>query len=93
MLVAYTLQDPSGQPVRLDSTSCLPDRVLLLDTFFDLLAWTGATVAAWRDAGYHERPEYANVKALLHGPDVDEEEVLSTRFPAPRYQKADQGTS
>ena len=34
------------------------DRVLLLDTYFMVVVFYGATVAEWRRAKYHEQPEH-----------------------------------
>ena len=47
-LIAYTIQNPGGDPVFLDSQEATPDRILLMDSFFNLLVWSGSTVAAWR---------------------------------------------
>ncbi|CAL6032558.1 Sec23 [Hexamita inflata] len=92
-LLSFTVQNTEGEPVFLDSQECTPDRILLMDSFFNLLVWSGSTVAAWRQAGYHLKPEYANVKALLDSPKPDCEDILRGRFPSPRYDYADQGTS
>ena len=77
----------------LDSAELLPERVLVLDSFFNVLVWTGQSVAAWRDAEYHLRPEYANIAHLLKAHEGDTSEMLRCRFPAPRYDLADQGSS
>jgi protein transport protein SEC23 len=55
----------------LSVTSIQPNRILLLDTFFHVVIFHGETVAAWRKAGYHEKPEYANLKELLAAPQDD----------------------
>lgn len=64
-----------------------------MDSFFNLLVWSGSTVAAWRQAGYQNKPEYANIKALLEAPQPECEQILKVRFPSPRFDYADQGTS
>ena len=64
-----------------------------MDSFFNLLVWSGSTVAAWRNAGYHLMPEYANVKQLIDAPTGEIEEILKGRYPSPRFDFADQGTS
>jgi protein transport protein SEC23 len=66
-LEAYAFNQ-SGIPVLLSATSLAPDRILVLDTFFCLVVWTGDNVADWRKGGYHLKPEYAHVKALIEAP-------------------------
>jgi len=44
------------------------DTILLLDTYFKVIIWEGTTIKAWRDAGYHENPEYENVKLMMEAP-------------------------
>jgi protein transport protein SEC23 len=91
-LTSYTFdQDPA--PVLLDSVSAKPDCILLLDTFFHILIWQGETIAQWRKAGYHEQEGYENFKLLLEAPKVDAQELLSDRFPIPRYIVCDQYSS
>ena len=51
-----TLDEP--EPVLLDSLSLGSSKILLLDTFFQILIYHGAQVAEWRKAGYHEQAEY-----------------------------------
>ena len=43
------------------------------------------TIALWRKEGYQTRPEYENFKQLLEAPVSDAQEILSVRFPMPRY--------
>ena len=42
------------------------------------------TIHQWRQAGYHDLPEYENFKQLLAAPVADTTEILQTRFPVPR---------
>ena len=49
-LISYSLSEPP-HPVLLDATSVRPDVMLLLDTFFTLVVFHGATIATWRDVG------------------------------------------
>merc|ERR1712061_756981 len=72
-----------GQPVLLDSASLKPDVILLLDAFFHVVIWRGEKVQAWYDAGYQEKEEYANFKALLQTPVEDAKQILHDRFPVP----------
>ena len=58
-------------PVLLDVTSIGPDRILLLDTFFQVIVFHGETISAWRKQGYHEDPEHQNFRELLNAPKED----------------------
>ena len=108
ILYSYSFQGPP-EPVLLDTSSIQPDRILLMDTFFQILIFHGETIAQWRAAGYHNQPEYANFKQLLEAPVADAQEVLLSRyscqrlffsiifslirFPVPRYIDTEQGGS
>uniref|UniRef100_A0A8D3E1H8 Protein transport protein SEC23 n=1 Tax=Scophthalmus maximus TaxID=52904 RepID=A0A8D3E1H8_SCOMX len=92
VLYAYSFSGPP-EPVLLDSSSILPDRILLMDTFFQILIYHGETVAQWRKAGYQEMSEYENFKHLLQAPVDDAQELLHTRFPMPRYIDTEHGGS
>lgn len=91
-LMSYSFDGPPV-PVLLDSVSIKPNVILLLDTFFHILIWHGEQMAAWRKAGYHEKPEYENFKLLLQAPKQDATELLADRFPIPRFIDCDQGGS
>lgn len=92
ILYAYTFNGPP-EPVLLDTSSIQPDRILLMDTFFQILIFHGETIAQWRAAGYHDLPEYQNFKQLLEAPVTDAAEILQSRFPVPRYISTEQGGS
>lgn len=83
----------SLQPVLLDSSSILPDRILLMDTFYHILIYHGETIAQWVKAGYQDLPEYENFKQLLQAPIGDATEILQSRFPMPRYIVTEAGGS
>lgn len=91
-LMSYAIDAPP-QPVLLDSISIKPDVILLLDTFFHILIFHGATVAEWRKAGYQDQEGYENFKELLQAPVTDSQELLADRTPIPRYIVCDQGGS
>ena len=91
-LMSYTF-DVAPQPVLLDSVSIKPDVILLLDTFFHILIFHGETVAQWRKAGYQDQEGYENFKELLESPIGDAQDLLTDRFPIPRYIVCDQGGS
>jgi len=92
ILYAYTFNGPP-EPVLLDTSSIQADRILLMDTFFQILIFHGETIHQWKTAGYHELPEYANFTQLLEAPVTDAAEILQTRFPVPRYITTEQGGS
>ena len=75
-LISYSFNSPP-QPVLLDATSVKPDVMLLMDTFFTLVVFHGATIAAWRAAGYQNQPEYANFKQLLEQPLDDAQNIIA----------------
>ncbi|POW19805.1 hypothetical protein PSHT_04243 [Puccinia striiformis] len=91
-LMSYGL-DSEPSPVLLDSVSIQDNTILLLDTFFHILIFHGATIAQWRKAGYHEQEDYANLKELLQRPKDDAADLLADRFPVPRYIVCDQNGS
>lgn len=92
ILYAYSFSGPP-EPVLLDTSSIQPDRILLMDTFFQIVIFHGETIAQWRKAGYHNSPEHENFRQLLQAPVDDGQEILQTRFPMPRYIDCDQGGS
>ena len=63
-LFAYSFNGPP-EPVLLDSSSIQPDRILLMDTFFQVLIYHGETIHQWKVAKYHEQEEYATFAQLL----------------------------
>lgn len=92
ILYSYSFNGPP-EPVLLDTSSIQPDKILLMDTFFQILIFHGETIAQWRAMKYHEMKEYENFKQLLQAPVDDASEILSTRFPMPRYIDTEQGGS
>lgn len=55
----------------LDCESMQDNVILLLDTFFYVSIWKGQTITDWEKAGYHEQPDYANLKTMLEVPIED----------------------
>uniref|UniRef100_A0A4W4EL39 Protein transport protein SEC23 n=1 Tax=Electrophorus electricus TaxID=8005 RepID=A0A4W4EL39_ELEEL len=92
ILYSYSFYGPP-EPVLLDSSSILPDRILLMDTFFQLVIYHGETISQWRKARYQDMAEYENFKQLLQAPLDDAQEILQTRFPMPRYIDTEHGGS
>lgn len=91
-LMSYSLSG-APEPVLLDVTSIKPDRILLLDTFFYIIVFSGETISSWRKAGYHEDGKHNNLKLLLQAPKDDAAAVLDERFPYARYIECDQNGS
>jgi protein transport protein SEC23 len=92
ILYSYSFNGPP-EPVLLDTSSIQPDRILLMDTFFQILIFHGETIAQWRNLKYQDMPEYENFKQLLQAPVDDAQEILQTRFPMPRYIDTEAGGS
>ncbi|KAM9289955.1 LOW QUALITY PROTEIN: protein transport protein Sec23A [Cariama cristata] len=90
ILYAYSFNGPP-EPVLLDSSSILPDH-LLMDTFFQILIYHGETIAQWRKSGYQDMPEYENFHHLLQAP-IDDAQEIHSRFPMPRYIDTEHGGS
>ena len=84
-LMSYAIDAPP-QPVLLDSVSIKPDVILLLDTFFHILIFHGATVAEWRKAGYQDQEGYENFKELLQAPVTDSQVRVLDAFSCNHYQ-------
>lgn len=82
-LYSYQLAK-APRPVPLDSSAIQPENILLLDTFFEVLVHYGATVAAWKRAGYAEQPEYAHFKEFMDMPLADADVIIGGRYPTPR---------
>ncbi|KAK9814088.1 hypothetical protein WJX72_000474 [[Myrmecia] bisecta] len=81
------------EPVLLDVLSILPDRVLVLDSYFYVVVFHGTTIAQWRKAEYHLQPEHAAFAELLQLPMADAEALIQKRFPVPRLVDCDQNGS
>jgi len=81
----YKLDSDNSMPVLLDIDSMQDDVVLLLDTFFYICIWKGQKITDWEKAGYHEQPDYANLKSLLEVPIEDAQYIMAERFPMPRF--------
>lgn len=91
-LYRYSFDGPPDT-VHLDSTSILPNAILLLDSFFQVLIFHGKDIDSWIKQGYHEKPEYENLKKLIEAPVEDAREVIEGRFPVPRYIETQEGGS
>ncbi|PAV65308.1 hypothetical protein WR25_13039 [Diploscapter pachys] len=84
VLYSYSFNGPP-EPVLLDTSSILPDRILLMDDYFHVLIYHGQQIAAWRKLNYQDDPQYASFKQLLEAPVGDATSIFQERFPMPRY--------
>lgn len=63
-MLAYTF-GVEPEPVLLDVSSIMPDRILLLDSYFYIVIFHGSTIAQWRRADYQSQEEHAAFAELL----------------------------
>lgn len=56
-LISYSFHS-GPEPALLDVAAIAADRILLLDSYFTVVIFHGATIAQWRKAGYHHQPEH-----------------------------------
>lgn len=89
VLFAYTPEKPEANAVFLDVDTMKPDSVLLLDAFFFVCIWHGENVCKWRDEGYHNDPEYENIKQMLDNPQDYAQTLIQERMPVPRFVSCD----
>jgi len=92
-LLEYSFDEGPPKPVLLDASSLKANVILVLDTFFLLVIWRGETIQQWYDAKYQESPEYENFRQLLIAPEDDCKQILSDRFPAPKFIQTAAGGS
>ena len=83
-LTAYSIEQ-GAHPVLLDATSAVPACILLLDTFFHVVVWYGATIVQWRNDRIQDRPDYAYFGDLLKAPLNDAQGLMQARFPSPLF--------
>ncbi|KAK9749059.1 hypothetical protein RND81_02G099800 [Saponaria officinalis] len=88
-LISYSFHS-AAEPALLDVASVAPDRILLLDAYFTVVIFHGATVAQWRKEGYHTMPEHKTFAELLQAPRDDADGLIKERFPVPRLVICDQ---
>ncbi|KAK9273791.1 hypothetical protein L1049_018601 [Liquidambar formosana] len=88
-LISYSFHS-APEPVLLDVAAIAADRILLLDSYFTVVVFHGATIAQWRNAGYHNQPEHEVFAQLLRAPRDDADAIIKERFPVPRLVICDQ---
>eukprot|EP00474_Spongospora_subterranea_P008729 CRZ09187.1 hypothetical protein [Spongospora subterranea] len=102
VLLAYDLCDPSQSPtgascvvnaVLLDAGSVGPERILVLDTFFNVILWHGESVAQWKNDGLDQDPNYLYLKEFFSMASDDANSFMTSRFPAPLFRECSSGDS
>lgn len=63
-LISYSFHS-GPEPALLDVAAIAADRILLLDSYFTVVIFHGATIAQWRKAGYHNQPEHQVVNFVV----------------------------
>jgi protein transport protein SEC23 len=53
----------------------------------------GSKIAQWKKLGYHKDPNHENLRKLLEAPEIDAQQVMVERVPAPKLIKCDQHSS
>ncbi|TXG72181.1 hypothetical protein EZV62_000760 [Acer yangbiense] len=91
-LFQYSFDGPPI-PVLLDVRSISSDVILLFDSYFHVVIHCGSKVAQWRKLGYDKDPNHENLRKLLEAPEVDAEQLVAERIPAPKLIKCDQHSS
>jgi hypothetical protein len=61
----------------LDALAVKPNRILLLDTFFQLVVFHGETIAAWKNQRLQEQTEYEYFAQFLQAPQADATAIMS----------------
>lgn len=61
------------------------DVILLLDTYFVVIEWYGATVHSWEENRYHEMEEYEHIANLFNEPKIDIDGIMKSRFPVANF--------
>ncbi|KAG9456885.1 hypothetical protein H6P81_001393 [Aristolochia fimbriata] len=88
-LISYSFHS-APEPVLLDVAAIAADRILLLDAYFTVVVFHGATIAQWRNAGYQNQAEHEVFAQLLRAPREDADAIIKERFPVPRLVICDQ---
>ena len=71
----------------------VPNVILLLDSYFNVIEWYGEDVQYWWDEKYHENEEYEHIAELFKSPKQDVEYIMANRFPVPNYYLTNVGHS
>ncbi|KAL6202794.1 hypothetical protein ACLB2K_026499 [Fragaria x ananassa] len=88
-LLQYSFDGPPI-PVLLDVRSISPDVILLFDSYFHVVIHYGSKIAQWRKLGYDKDPNHENLRKLLEAPEIDAQQLVADRVPAPKLIRCDQ---
>ena len=91
-LFRYDSENEEPIPVLCDFESLKTDSVILVDTYFYVLIWRGASVHSWIESKYHEYEEYPNIKRLYEKPGQDANIIKEDRLPEPSLITCYQGS-
>eukprot|EP00494_Astrolonche_serrata_P027975 UN28240 len=81
-LICYW-HDAEPANVLLDVASRKSEVILLLDTFFSVVKWTGDEVAEWRKTNIREEEEYKYIGEFMDQAEDDTVNRCRERFPYP----------
>ena len=70
-LTQYDLVNDGPVAANCDIESMKDDVILLMDSYFHIVVWRGSSIVNWVKDGYHEQPDYENLKSILASPDSD----------------------
>lgn len=87
VLLSYSFECDRPVAQFLAVESMRKDRILLLDSFFNVVLWYGESICAWKEAGYDQSEEYEDFRKLLEMPEEDSQQIVKSRFPVPRVIK------
>lgn len=88
-LLQYSFDGPPI-PALLDVRSISPDVILLFDSYFHVVIHYGSKIAQWRKLGYDKDPNHENLRKLLEAPEIDAQQLVADRVPAPKLIRCDQ---
>ncbi|KAK8924108.1 hypothetical protein KSP39_PZI019634 [Platanthera zijinensis] len=91
-LLRYGFDGPPS-PALLDTSSVTPDVILLFDSYFHVVIHYGSKIAQWRKLGFDKDQRNENLWKLLEAAEMDAEELIEGRIPAPRLIRCDQHSS
>lgn len=72
-------------PVDMDSRSLLPDTVLLLDAFCNVLVWHGEHIQQWINDKLHLEEGYESLKDCIENAETAAREIVEKRMPTPQF--------
>ena len=70
-LTQYDLENSTPVAAVCDIESMRDNVILLMDSYFHIVVWRGSTIVRWVEEGYHEQPDFVNLKAILEMPAED----------------------